>query len=118
MFLLSRLFRTVFTIGRLRVIDARGQQRVFGGDVPGPDIAIRLHDKAIEWPIAINPRLALGEAYMDGRLTLENCDVYQFLDYCALNTERFTNWESFDPLLRFEAWFRRFQQFNPIGRAQ
>ena len=118
MFLLSRLFRTVFRVGRLRVTDAGGRQHVFGGDVPGPEIAIRLHDRPFEWAMAVNPRLAVGEGYMDGRLTFENCDIYEFLDFCALNTERFASWESFDPLLRFEMWFRRFQQLNPVERAQ
>lgn len=118
MFLLSRLFRTIFKAGRLTVIDARGHRSTFGGDVSGPDVTIRLHDTAIEWQIALNPRLALGEAFMDGRLTIENADIYQLLDFCALNTQRFSSFASFDPLYRLDKLFRRIQQFNPIGRAQ
>jgi cyclopropane-fatty-acyl-phospholipid synthase len=117
MFLLSRLFRSVFKIGRLTVIDSRGRRDVFG-EQPGPEVTIRLHDKLTEWRIALNPRLAVGEAFMDGRLTIENGDIYQFLDLCALNTERFDGYEKFDPLYRIERLFRSLQQFNPIGRAQ
>src|SRR5258708_6204798 len=117
MFLLSRLFRTVFKVGRLTVVDWRGRPFVFG-EQPGPDITIRLLDKVTEWRLALNPRLALGEAFMDGRLTIENGDIYQFLDFCALNTERFNGYENFDPLYRIERVFRSLQQFNPVGRAQ
>jgi cyclopropane-fatty-acyl-phospholipid synthase len=117
MFLLSRLFRTVFKVGRLTVIDARGRRTIYG-ELPGPNLTIRLHDTAVEWPIAFNPRLALGEAFMDGRLTVENGDIYEFLDFCALNTERFSSYDGFDPLYRFEKLLRSLQQFNPIGRAQ
>ena len=80
MVLLSRLFRMLVTVGSLTVIDSRGRQHRFPGRDPGPDLIIRLHDKPVEWAIALNPRLAVGEAYMDGRLTVENGDIYDFLD--------------------------------------
>lgn len=118
MFLLSRLFRIIFKTGRLTVIDASGRRSVYGGDAPGPALTIRLHDKAIEWPLALNPRLAVGEAFMDGRLTVEDGDVYDLLDLCAINTQRFTSHAQFDPLYRLDKLLRTLQQFNPIGRAQ
>ena len=34
-------------------------------------LSSRLHDKPVEWRIALDPELAIGEAFMDGRLTLE-----------------------------------------------
>ena len=118
MFLLSRLFRVLVTVGSLTVIDSRGRQHRFKGRDPGPDRVIRLHDKSVEWAIALNPRLAVGEAYMDGRLTVENGEIYDFLDFCGRNTSRFGSNESFDPLYRLERLFRQLQQFNPIGKAQ
>ena len=118
MFLLSRLFRMLITVGSLTVIDSRGRQHLFKGTTPGPDLVIRLHDKSVERAIALNPRLATGEAYMDGRLTIENGDIYDFLDFCGRNTARFGASASFDPLYRIERLFRQLQQFNPVGRAQ
>ncbi len=118
MFLLSRLFKTIFKVGRLTVIDARGNRTVHGGQEPGPEITIRLHDKAVEWPLALNPRLAVGEAFMDGRLTIENADVYEFLDLCATNTQRLASYGDFDPLFHVDRLFRALQQFNPVGKAQ
>jgi cyclopropane-fatty-acyl-phospholipid synthase len=118
MFLLSRLFRLIVTVGRLTVIDSQGRQHHFEGRDPGPGVTIRLHDKAVEWSMALNPRLVVGEAYMDGRLTVENGTIYDFLDFCGRNTSRFGSYESFDPLYALERLFRQIQQFNPIGRAR
>lgn len=118
MSVLSPFFRKLFKVGRLTVIDSRGTREVFGGDLPGPEITIRVHDRAAEWQLALNPRLAAGETYMSGQLTIENADIYEFLDLCALNTERFADYEQFDTIYRFEKWLRSLQQFNPIGRAQ
>src|ERR1051325_12211331 len=118
MSVLSPFFRKLFKVGRRTVIDSRGKREVFGGDQPGPEITIRVHDRAAEWQLALNPRLAAGETYMNGQLTIENADIYTFLDLCALNTERFADYEQFDTIYRFEKWLRGLQQFNPIGRAQ
>lgn len=118
MFLLSRLFQTLFKAGRLTVIDANGRRSVYGGAAPGPDLTVRLHDKAVEWALALNPRLAIGEAFMDGRLTVENGDVFDLLDFCALNTQRLSSYAEFDPLYRIDRLLRRLQQFNPVGTAQ
>ena len=95
MSVLWSVFEQVFHVGRLTVIDERGRSRNFGGDKPGPDITIRLHDKAAKWAIALNPRLGIGETFMDGRLTIENASLYDFLDFCGRNTSRFGSNESF-----------------------
>lgn len=118
MLLLSRLLRMLVTVGSLTVIDSRGRQHRFKGRAPGPDLTIRLHDRSAERAMGLSPRLAVGEAYMDGKLTIENGDIYDFLDFCGRNTARFGSYESFDPLYRVERLFRQLQQFNPVGRAR
>ena len=69
--LLSPLLRSMIRKGRLVVIDARGGWHEFGGHRTGPSVTVRLHDRNLPLRMALNPSLALGEAYMDGRLTLE-----------------------------------------------
>ncbi len=69
--LLSTLLRSMIRSGRLVVIDARGGRHVFGGHPAGPSVTVRFHDKNLPLRMVLNPSLALGEAYMDGRLTLE-----------------------------------------------
>ena len=118
MSVLWSVFEKVFHVGRLTVVDEQGRRRSFGGDKPGPDITIRLHDKGAKWAIALNPRLGIGETFMDGRLTIENASLYDFLDFCALNTETVGQYEKIDWFYKIEMLFRSLQQFNPIGRAQ
>ena len=70
--------------GRLDVIDASGRREKFGvGE--NPDFIIRLHRRGTPWRIAINPQLAIGEAYKNGDLTLEEGSVYDFLVFMADN---------------------------------
>ncbi|MBI3454097.1 MAG: class I SAM-dependent methyltransferase [Rhodospirillales bacterium] len=116
--LLSLLFQRVFRIGRLTVIDATGKSQIFG-EGEKPALTIRVHDDATARRIFFNPRLAIGEAYMDGRLTIENGDIYDFLDFCAINLQHLEQRGlTFDFGYRLQLLFRRFQQFNPISRAQ
>jgi cyclopropane-fatty-acyl-phospholipid synthase len=49
---------------------------------------VRLHDKALHYRLALNPYLYLGEAYMDGTLTIEQGSLYDFLSICAINVDR------------------------------
>ncbi len=68
--LLARMLSHVVQVGSLRVYDADGRLHEFRGR-PGPVAAIRLWDCALYRSILLGPELALGEAYMDGLLTLE-----------------------------------------------
>lgn len=80
MFLPDILLNRVIQEGRLTVIDADGDSHVYQGDRPGPVSTIRMHDKAVQRRLFLNPELRLGEAYMDGALTVEEGDIYDFLD--------------------------------------
>jgi len=71
--------------GRLRVEFADGGKRQFG-DNSGPQIAIRLADRAAEYELLLRPELALGELYMDGRLALVEGDLYDFIALAAENS--------------------------------
>jgi cyclopropane-fatty-acyl-phospholipid synthase len=46
---------------------------------------IRIHDLATAWRITRNPGLAVGEAYMDGTLTIERGTLYDFLAVATRN---------------------------------
>jgi cyclopropane-fatty-acyl-phospholipid synthase len=55
------------------------------GDDSPVTVVMRLHDKAVARALLLNPQMALGEAYMDGRVTFEQGDVGDFLDLAARN---------------------------------
>jgi cyclopropane-fatty-acyl-phospholipid synthase len=118
MFLLSRLLTHLIRVGTLTVTDAGGRRHVFSG-APGPAVAIRLHDPALPRRLFFNPSLALGEAYTDGTLTIENGgSLYNLLDLLCLNVGRVGLHPFNRARIAIERLFRRFDQFNPITKAR
>jgi len=68
--------------GRLHLIFPDGSREAFGPGGRGGDgeVTVRIHDKKVAFDIARNPKLVFGEAYMDGRLTIEQGDILQLLE--------------------------------------
>ncbi len=111
------LLKQAFRKGALRLVDSKGRSRVFG-DGSEPKLTLRLHDARLEYSLAINSSLWFGEAYMDGRLTVEGGSIRDFMDLAARNYERMDR----HPLaivgeLLTRRWRWR-KQYNPIGKAQ
>src|ERR1700710_634358 len=104
--LLARLLDHLITAGTLRVVDADGQVYTFTGNDPGPGITMRFHDKAVARRLFFNPRLRLGEAFVDGSMTVEDGGIYELLDFLALNIERAPP----HPLRPFYAGFGNFMR--------
>ena len=78
--LLSNLLQRFIRQGTLRVRDAEGKVHVFGKRLPGPDVAIHLHDRKLYYKLVVNPELYAAEAYMDGGLSLEDgTAIHDFL---------------------------------------
>jgi len=110
-------FRVVIRKGDLRITDARGGVHRFG-DGTGRRSAVRVTDRWTEIKIAIDPWLAIGEAYMDGRLVVEEGDFYRFMAILLSNAEEvpLPKWTW---MLVLSRWLvRRIDQFNPISRAR
>jgi cyclopropane-fatty-acyl-phospholipid synthase len=116
--LLGFLLRRLVTKGTLRVVDAKGETQSFAGAIAGPTITIRMHDAALERKLFYNPRLYLGEAYMDGALTIEDAGAYDFLAFLSENMALAPP-SIVTPLYAgFGRALRVFQQYNPVGRSQ
>jgi cyclopropane-fatty-acyl-phospholipid synthase len=114
--LLSRLFERIITTGRLRVIDAGGLLHTFGSG--GATVTIRLHDPALHWKLAARPRLYFGEAFMDGKLTIEEGSLYDLIDLFAVNLEALPAGLTSQLLNGYLTLFRRLHQYNPLPRAR
>jgi cyclopropane-fatty-acyl-phospholipid synthase len=116
--LLARFLRAVVRSGRLTLIDAHGRRHEFGTDDGLPPVALRLHDRALHWRLVWQPKLALGEAYMDGTLTIEQGRLYDFIDLFARNIG---NYEA-TGVGRLREWanalLRGFHHHNPLGIAR
>jgi cyclopropane-fatty-acyl-phospholipid synthase len=76
MWLLDKMLRKVVKKGELTVIDYDGKEYRYGSPDPthGPVVA-RLTDRGAAFHIAKDPRVGTGEAYMDGRLVVEQGDI-------------------------------------------
>lgn len=85
--LLSGLLRSLVVDGHLTIFDAANRRSCFGNRSSSVRATVRLHDTKIPWQLARRPSLALGEAYMDGRLTIEAGDVRSFLAIVTSNLQ-------------------------------
>jgi len=124
--LFSRLLTSLIRFGTLTVIDAHNRAHRFEGrpitDLPAeeipPPVTIRLHDPALHWQLAVNPSVRLGEAYMDGTLTVEAGDISDLINLAVYNLHH----SGGHPVLRLQDGLNRMlrwlHQYNPMRRAQ
>ncbi|WP_271167598.1 SAM-dependent methyltransferase [Hansschlegelia plantiphila] len=115
--LLRRLFGRIVQRGDLLVTSASGERWRFG-DGSGQRVAIRFTDRRAQWGILLAPDKKLGELFMDGRLIVEQGDIYAFLDLVLgqLHGQR-------DPLIiriieRGRMLYRRIAQANGQQRSR
>ncbi|PHS22307.1 MAG: SAM-dependent methyltransferase [Robiginitomaculum sp.] len=93
------------------------ESRLRFGNQDAP-VTVRFNDWKTCWRIVLNPDLAIGEAYMEGRLQILHGDIYDFLDLCLRNLGR-GNGIWIRNLQQKTRWlYRRFMMHNPIGKAQ
>lgn len=113
--LLSPMLKSMIRKGHLVIVDARGERHTFAGDGDGRRVTVRLHDKSLPLRMVFNPSLALGEAYMDGKLTIEEGSLQDLLHLL------FQGLDALDghPVQRARAKFARGQsQRNHRRRSQ
>ena len=79
MALIDTLLGKVLTEGRLTIVTPDGKSAIYGPD-EGKLLTIRVTDRKVLFGIARNPRLGLGEAYMDGRLVIEDGSILDLME--------------------------------------
>ncbi len=117
MFFLSQILKRLIKTGSLTVIDAKGRKYFYSGNDDGPSVTMRLHDKKVTRKLALYPKLYLGEAYMDGTLTVEEGDIYTLLDLFTRNL----GWGKRHPLVSIGDFLYRLtwliRRYNPRGKS-
>jgi cyclopropane-fatty-acyl-phospholipid synthase len=116
-YLLSNLMKHFVQKGTLRIIDAGGKLHEFRG-TPEPLATIRIHDQTLSRKLFFNPELHAGEAYMDGRLTMVDCTLKDFMEVFSINRGSMASYPLQNVLRRVSRTLRAFQQHNPVGKAQ
>jgi cyclopropane-fatty-acyl-phospholipid synthase len=103
--------------GRLEVETADGVKETFG-DGEGPLLGVRLVDRGAERRLMINPALAFGELYMDGRLVVTRGDLYSLLELGARNLNDIRGLPWVQALHQARVAFRGLHQRNDRWRAR
>ena len=116
--LLARVLSRVLGEGQLTIIDAAGRVHRLQGGREGPSVTMRVHNRWTGLRLLLRPRLAFGEAYMNGTLTVERGDIYDLLDLLGRNMVAFEGTPFVRWSYRWSRLLRAVEQYNPVGRAQ
>jgi cyclopropane-fatty-acyl-phospholipid synthase len=122
MSLFDRFVGHLFKRGDMTIILADGTVRRFGSPDPAlKPVTIRFLDKGVPGFIATNPHLHAAEAFMDGRLVIEQGDIRDLVDLVRANGR----WEEARVTLRGtlrnlirDRLRARVQSFNWAGRSK
>jgi len=116
--LLAVLLKSMIKTGTLTLVDAGGRTHRFG-DMGEPRVTVRLHDRALHTRLFFSPMLAVGEAFMDETLTIEDdADIYDFLALCLRNLGTTHGHWVQDLTATLRRATRRIAQHNPVGTAR
>ncbi len=115
---LEHVLRRLIVRGRLSIRWPDGKLTTLAGE-SGPEAFIEIRDQQTVRRIALNPAMALGEAYMDGGLVPVDCGIYDVIDVLLTNRSAEGSRQELLSLHEFTGWLlRRMAQFNPAGRAR
>ncbi len=120
--LFSNFLETAFKQGTLLVHLPSGKTLSLG-DCSNDPVEVTIHDRSLTRKFLQNPDMAVGEAYMNGNLSIKNDDLYGFMELAVLNLGRNGNsGHTQTPRKKIVNSLRRvmrlISQSNPIGRAQ
>ena len=86
MTLFDRFLTKGVTQGRLGVVFADGTAKTYGEPAEGfPEIVLRFTDSKVPRDIIMDPRLGAAEAFMDGRLVVEEGDIMGLVTLLRMN---------------------------------
>jgi cyclopropane-fatty-acyl-phospholipid synthase len=104
--------------GRLVLSESSGRTTKFGETGGGPALTLHVHDRKTMLLLCINPDLALGEAYMNGTLTVENGTIRDVIGLIFDNMSDAIEmpWKTIER--PFRPFLRRLHQYNPVKRSE
>jgi cyclopropane-fatty-acyl-phospholipid synthase len=115
--LLDILLHRIVRSGSLTFIDAGGTAHRYG-DGCGRPVVVQIADKRLEWHLVLDPQLAIGEGYMQGRLKMVEGRIHDFLELLLTNIQRQPEPGWTRGLVVARYLIRRLLQYNPSGRAR
>jgi cyclopropane-fatty-acyl-phospholipid synthase len=79
MSLIGKMIDKLLDSGSITLIEPGKPAKTYGPG-GGKSLTVRMTDRKVVFDILKNPRLGVGEAYMDGRLVIENGSALDFLE--------------------------------------
>ncbi len=116
--LLSKMMQGFVQYGSLRVIDTKGKIHKFSKGREGPEVTVKIHDKALYTKLFFNPELYAGEAYMDGTLTVEDGTIRDFLTLFAMNANNLRSQPLQKTIRKYYKRVKRLHQKNRRKKAR
>ncbi len=114
---LDRLIRRTVRRGRLKVTWADGAVSEYG-DGQGHSASMTFRDAATEGKVLRNPELAVGEAYMDGRIDFPDDTLLPFLLLTNDASREVQSLPLYKVVDRARFLTRRIAQYNSLARAR
>ena len=121
--LCKTLVAKTIQIGDLTVHYPDGTTQILG-DGTAPHVEVFLQDPTLPRKIILNTDMAVGEAYMDGRLTITDDDLFGFLELGIKNRRYFNDAPPSEQVfwVRFQGWIhhqlRTIRSNNILERAR
>lgn len=115
---LPKLLKKAIRSGTLNLVGPDGQRQTFGTPDGTSPVTLVVHDKSLDWKIALNPELKTAEAYMDGSLTFEDSELYDLLTLFYRNRRHFDRSANMIFWAGIARTLRRLHQHNPISKAR
>ena len=114
--MLTSLLNKVFKKGALTIIWPDGRKATYGN---GPSKAtVKVHGRWTPWAIALKPDLVFGEAYMDGRVTVEEGTIADVFELVLSNVPPGSELRLTKVRERLRQWARPISQFNSKRQAR
>ena len=112
----DRFLKRTIQDGTLVVTWPDGSASTYGKD--DPRVGVTIHDRSILRPLALKPEVALGEAYTEGHLSIENDDVMGLMTLAAHNAKlaKYGRYNRLVPRMALAA--KRFNQNHGLFAAR
>ncbi len=114
---LTLFLRRFVNKGSLVVVFAEGHSETFG-ELGAPAVTVRLHTRSLPRKLLLNADLILGEAYMDGTLTIDGDDIYGLIELLMINIANQPPAWHRQWLAIWQRIARASEQNNPVHRSR
>lgn len=115
--LLDAMLKRLVKKGSLTLHAPDGRARTYGNGAE-PRVTVRIKDPAWVGRLVRDPDLTLGEAYMEGALTIDNDDLHSLFAVVYQNQVDGHSWWWYSAVDRMRVLLRRFEQWNPAHRSK